>query len=106
MRPLLLVALLFLAACVSSQAEPGSPSNQPGSPQELRDVLATVRYIPLEGGFFGLVASDGRQYDPTNLGEEFQQDGLAVRATLRPMRGVVSFRMWGTIVEIVAMEKR
>ena len=106
MRPLLLVALLFLAACVSSQAESGGPSKQPESHQELREVLATVRYLPLEGGFFGLVASDGHQYDPTNLSQEFQQDGLAVRATLRPLRGVASFRMWGTIVEIVAIEKR
>lgn len=106
MRPLLLVALLFLVACVSSQAEPGGPSKPPETPSELREVLATVRYLPLEGGFFGLVASDGSQYDPTNLSQEFQQDGLAVRATLRPLRGVASFRMWGTIVEIVAIEKR
>lgn len=106
MRPLLLVALLFLVACVSSQAEPGGPSKPPETPQQLREVLATVRYLPLEGGFFGLVASDGSQYDPTNLSQEFQQDGLAVRATLRPLRGVASFRMWGTIVEIVAIEKR
>ena len=106
MRPLLLVALLCLAACAPSQAEPGNPEKQSGSTQELREVMATVRYIPLEGGFFGLVANDGSQYDPTNLGQEFQQDGLAVRTTLRPLRGVVSFRMWGTIVEIVSMEKR
>lgn len=106
MRPLLLVALLFLAACVPSQAEPGNSSKQPEIAQELREVIATVRYIPLEGGFFGLVASDGSQYDPTNLGKEFQQDGLSVRATLRPLRGVVSYRMWGTIVEVVSMEMR
>lgn len=106
MRPLLLLALLFLTACVSSHAEPGSPATPPETPQDQREILATVRYIPLEGGFFGLVASDGQQYDPTNLSEEFRQDGLAVRTTLRPLRGVVSFRMWGTIVEIVSMEKR
>lgn len=106
MRPLLLIALLFLAACVSSQAEPGGSSKPPETTSELREVLATVRYLPLEGGFFGLVASDGSQYDPTNLSQEFQQDGLAVRATLRPLRGVASFRMWGTIVEVVAIEKR
>lgn len=106
MRPLLLVALLLLAACAPTRAEPGNAAKSPGTPQELREVDATVRYIPLEGGFFGLIGSDGSQYDPTNLSKEFQQDGLEVRTTLRPLRGVVSFRMWGTIVEIVTMEKR
>lgn len=106
MRPMLLVALLFLAACVSSQAETSKPAKLSVPSQEVREVIATVRHVPLEGGFFGLVSSDGTQYNPTNLSQEFQQDGLQVRATLRPLRGVVSYRMWGTIVEILSMEKR
>lgn len=105
MRFLLLVALLFLAACAPSQAGTSQPSKQP-TDGEIREVVATIRHVPLEGGFFGLVSSDGTQYDPTNLSPEFRQDGLQVRATLRPLRGVASYRMWGTIVEILSMEKR
>lgn len=106
MRPLLLVALLFLAACVPSQADTSKPAKQSTPAEDIREVIATVRHVPLEGGFFGLVASDGTQYDPINLSKEFQQDGLPVRATLRPLRGVASYRMWGTIVEILSLEKR
>lgn len=106
MRAIWLMALLMLSACVPSQAETSKTPVQAAPAGEVREVLATVRYIPLEGGFFGLVASDGTQYDPINLSQEFQQDNLPVRATLRPLRGVASYRMWGTIVEILAMEKR
>ncbi len=68
-------------------------------------VTGKVVHVPLEGGFYGIIADDGRQFDPLGLPEEFKEDGLAVRATLRPSEGVVSFRMWGTIVEIVHIEK-
>jgi hypothetical protein len=105
MRALLLLTLLLLSACVCGQADPGKTGPNT-SAQGVIEVQATVRFIPLEGGFFGLVASDGVQYDPTNLAKEFQQDGLEVKATLRLRRGVVSYRMWGTTVDVVAMEKR
>ncbi len=105
MRPLLLLALLLLVACAPGQAQ-SPPATGAVDQQAILEVTATVRHVPLEGGFFGLIAADGTQYDPINLGPEFQQDGLAVQARLRPLRGVVSYRMWGTIVEVVSMEKR
>lgn len=105
MRLLLLLAVLLLAACVPGRAQSPLPAAV-ADQQPIHEILATVRYIPLAGGFFGLVAEDGGQYDPINLAPEFQRDGLAVKAQVRPLRGVVSYRMWGTIVEVVSMEQR
>lgn len=65
-----------------------------------------VVYVPIEGGFFGIVADDGRKYDPRNLPEAFQRDGLPVQVTARPLEGIVGFHMWGQIVEIVEIKKR
>ncbi|VAX34664.1 hypothetical protein MNBD_NITROSPIRAE03-1102, partial [hydrothermal vent metagenome] len=36
--------------------------------------LAEVKWIPLEGGFYGLVAKDGRRFLPLNLPPEFRHD--------------------------------
>ncbi len=45
--------------------------------------IATVRYIPLKGGFYGLVSNDNKSYDPINLPKEFQRDGLKVKFKAR-----------------------
>jgi len=60
----------------------------------------TVRYIPIEGGFYGIVCDDGKNYDPTNLPPEFQQDNLKVGFTGKILKDRVGFHMWGEIIEI------
>jgi hypothetical protein len=68
-------------------------------------ITGTVLDIPIEGGFYGLLADDGRKYDPENLPEEFKQNGLRVKFKVNPKKGMASIHMWGTIVEIVKIEK-
>jgi hypothetical protein len=65
----------------------------------------TILHIPIEGGFYGLLADDGTKYDPTNLPEEYKQNGLRVKFQVNQKKGVASIHMWGTIVEIVKIEK-
>lgn len=60
----------------------------------------TVRYVDLEGGFYGIYADDGERYDPINLDEEYQQDGLRIYFEGRIRDDVASFHMWGTLIEI------
>jgi hypothetical protein len=64
----------------------------------------TVNYINLEGGFWGIVSDDGRHYDPINLAEEFQQEGLRVQVEA-VVKNCVGIHMWGTIIEITAINK-
>ncbi len=65
----------------------------------------TVHYISLEGGFYGIVGDDGKNYDPVNLPAEFQKDQLKVKFEGRILKDRVSFHMWGEIIEIESIIK-
>lgn len=65
----------------------------------------TVVYLPIEGGFYGIQGDDGKKYDPANLPREFRKDGLRVRYEVKEVKGRASVHMWGTIVEVVHIEK-
>jgi hypothetical protein len=64
----------------------------------------TVEYIDLEGGFYGIIDHDDR-YDPLNLPEEFQIEGLRVFVVAKIVDDQVSFHMWGTIIKILFILK-
>ena len=64
----------------------------------------TVRFQQLEGGFWGIIADDGRKFDPMGLDAKFQKDGLRVRFEATPDPDRMSTHMWGTIVRITRME--
>jgi len=63
-----------------------------------------VTFKDLEGGFYAIESFDGKKYDPINLPESFRKDGLKVRVTARPQRDVMSFRMYGEIIEVIRIE--
>jgi hypothetical protein len=65
----------------------------------------TVKHITLEGGFYGIIGDSGARYDPINMPKEFKIDGLRVRFTAKRQTGAVSFHMWGTLIEIISIEK-
>lgn len=75
------------------------------NPKDKQMITGTVRYLDFEGGFYGLVADSGEKYDPINLPEEYKKDGLRVKFQVTEKKGMVGFRMWGKIVEIVKIEK-
>jgi hypothetical protein len=63
----------------------------------------TVTWIPIEGGFFGIISDDGKRYDPLNLQEEYAHDGMRVGFTAKTAPDMASFHMWGTIISIIDM---
>lgn len=65
----------------------------------------TVVFLSFEGGFYGIKGDDGKNYDPTNLPQEFQKDGTRVRFAAKELTGRASVHMWGTIVELVTIQK-
>lgn len=65
------------------------------------EIQGTVVYKNIEGGFFAIVGDDGSKYDPFNLPETFRKDGLRVKVTARLRKDVMSFHMYGAIIEIV-----
>lgn len=89
----ILVFFALFQSCISDQGV------------EQIKAVGTVKFISLEGGFYGIVGDDGKHYDPVNLKEEFKQDGLRVRFTARPAKEQVSFHMWGQMIELITVEK-
>jgi hypothetical protein len=64
----------------------------------------TVRYLSFEGGFYGIVGDDGKNYDPINMSQEFKVDGLRVKFTAN-ITDYLSFHMWGYVVQLLSIEK-
>ncbi len=102
------VALLAATACSTNPppetVTPPSETPDDAAPGQVAGV-GTIQFFDLEGGFYGLVADDGARYDPLNLDEAFQQDGLRVRFRARLRTGVLTIRQWGKPVEILEMAR-
>lgn len=64
----------------------------------------TIRFLEFEGGFYGIVSDDGHRYDAGQLDSKFQKDGMRVKFVVRERSNVMSFRMWGKVVEVVSLE--
>ncbi|MBN2572339.1 MAG: protease inhibitor I42 family protein [Ignavibacteriales bacterium] len=88
MRVLLIITCLFVFFACST--EPNDDGIETG----------TVRYVELEGGFYGIYADNGEHYDPINLPEEFKIDGLRIEFTFIKRDDLASFHMWGCLIEI------
>lgn len=68
-------------------------------------ITGTVKFIGIEGGFYGILGDDGQQYDPTNMTQDFQVDDLRVRFKAKIRNDIATFHMWGISVEIIDIEK-
>lgn len=88
---ILILALSTISGCFSSN-------------DDAMVLTGTVVYISLEGGFYGIKGDNGKNYDPVNLKEEFQRDGLRIRFEMKELKNQASFHMWGMLVEIINVE--
>ena len=95
LRLLPLLVILLLGACAQNPSHPSSVIQGTG----------TVHYIDISGGFYGILADNGRHYDPLNLDPAFQKDDLRVRFTGEEVQGLVTMRMWGRPLRIQRIEQ-
>ncbi len=101
-----LIILSVLAVVVLLSCNTKAGGEDVGKDQEdIVSATGTVRFIDLEGGFYGIICDDGKKYDPMNLDQQFRADGLRIRFEANIRKDVASFHMWGTIVEITNIEK-
>ena len=95
-------------------ADDGVGTQMWGTPVEIRSIEringvllvsgnATVTYIDLEGGFYGLVTDDGRHYLPLGLDETWRVDGTNVTFVAR-VNDVDTVQQWGVPVEVIAID--
>ena len=109
MRSLCLAILLVLAACNSgggSSADWVVPTPPAEGKGEQTHISGVVKFHEVEGGFYAIQGADGVTYDPTNLPEDFRQEGLAVEVEARKRTDMLSVRQVGTIVDIERIRKR
>jgi len=71
----------------------------------ITDKIGTIQYIDLEGGFYGIVDDNGNKYDPVNLQDEFQEDGLRVKFSFKVLTDTASTHMWGTLIELTDIQE-
>ena len=91
---ILFFPVVFLMGCQKSQQD-----------NNLGSVTGTVRHIPIEGGFYGIVSDDGERYAPLNLDPRYFQNGTRVIFEGKKCLDCVSFHMWGEIVEITKIKE-
>ncbi len=91
-----LIFVLITAVIVpAAKADCGKTTCEPFS------ITGRVHFVDIEGGFWGIVAENGRCYDPINLPARLQREGLRARFTLRALRNQFNSHMWGMMVNIV-----
>lgn len=105
--------LAAIAACLTSATACGSPGSDwvaatPAADQTGPKIHITgvVRRSELEGGFYAIHADDGVTYDPTNLPEEFQKDGLGIEAEARRRVDAVGIHQTGPIIQLERIRRR
>jgi hypothetical protein len=65
----------------------------------------TVLWVPIEGGFWGIEAANGHDYEVLNLPREFQQHGIKVDFAGNVYPDGVSMYMWGEVLEITSIQR-
>ena len=63
-------------------------------------ITGTVKYVELEGGFYGIISDDGNKYDPVNLAPEYRKNGLRIKAGVSVQKNMTSIHMWGILIRI------
>ena len=61
----------------------------------------TADYIDLEGGFWGLISSDGENFLPMNMPEQLKTKNIVFNLTLEPLN-LMGIAMWGSPVRIIS----
>lgn len=73
--------------------------------ENLISTKGTIKFLNIEGGFYGIIGEDGTRYKPCKLIQEFQKDGLRVYFEAKKIRALVSIHMWGINVKIISIKK-
>lgn len=93
-------ATLFLLSVLLLIVLSGCGGSDGGGSGNGRTVeTGTVRFVALEGGFYGITTDTGASYLPLNLEDRFRRDGLRVYFTA-VRRDVPNVQGWGIPVEL------
>lgn len=63
-----------------------------------------IVYMPIEGGFWGVIDDKGNEWLPMDMPDELKKDGLMVILEVRKIKDAFSIYNWGMPVEILASQ--
>jgi len=69
--------------------------------EDIQIQKGTVIHVNIEGGFWGVIGDNGKNYYPQNLPEKFKRDSLRISFEYKVSENQFSTRMWGQIIDIV-----
>lgn len=79
-----------------------SPGRGGAGPVEF---IGEVVYVPVEGGFHGIISRNGRKLNPMNLDDSLKRDGIVIEGVYRVRQDVAGIRQWGTTVELMHQQR-
>jgi hypothetical protein len=88
----LAVAVIMASGCI-------------GGGEDTVSGTGTIKYIDLEGGFYGIIGDDDENYEPIELIQQFQRDDLEIYFEAKILEDIHSIHMWGTVIEITKIER-
>jgi hypothetical protein len=68
------------------------------------ETTGTVVYLPLEGGFWGIEADNGKQWLPLEMPAGLKKAGLRVVLRLRERDDVMTMHQWGSPVRVLSYQ--
>ncbi len=93
--------------CPSSHGLPVTPTGAPiVAVDDSVSGAGVICFFTFEGGFYAVLGTDGRVYDPINLPPAMRRDSLAVVFRARIRRDLQSFHMAGPLVELADIRPR
>ncbi|WP_371374504.1 hypothetical protein [Thalassotalea aquiviva] len=81
---------------------PESLSRKPK--EQFQWYTGTIKFINLEGGFYGLMSNTGEKFLLLNLAKEFQQDGAKVKILGRVDNSIMTIYQWGVPFRVKHVE--
>ncbi len=103
-RPYIIIGLLFTFFCFLTVSMIIIYSEEPTN-DKIVSGTGEIVFISFEGGFYGIVSDYRMHYDPINLPDEFKIDGLRISFKAKIRDDLVSFHMWGTIIELLSIDR-
>jgi len=101
----LLLFLIAVCACTTPHGTSAEDAVVLGETAGTTTIVGTVKFVPIEGGFWAIRGREPgsgsmQTYEPVNLPETFQVDGLQVEVRALVRKNQASFRQVGPIIEI------
>lgn len=59
-----------------------------------------VVYVPVEGGFYGIINAQGERFIANNLPDLLKQDGLSVTLQAMGAENTLGIHMWGQYIDL------